>query len=119
MRILLADDQKEVRSSLKMLLEHEFDSVDIAEASDLSSLIIMAKENNPDLILLDWELAYLRISDVIPALRYLCTNLKIIAMSSYPEASKSAVSAGVDAFISKGEQPEKLLDTIRKIGISL
>ncbi len=115
MRVLLADDQEEVRSSLKILLEHELDLSEIDEASDLSSLIIKAKENNPDLILLDWELAYLRISDVIPALRYLCPKLKIIAMSSHPEASRAALAAGADAFISKGEQPEKLLNTLRSM----
>ena len=115
MRILLADDQKEVRSSLRVLLEHELDLCEIDEADDLSSLIIKAKESNPDLIMLDWELTNLPVTDIIPALRYLYPNVKIIAMSSHPEASKTAFAAGVDAFVCKGEQPEKLLSTLRDL----
>lgn len=115
MRILLADDQKEVRSSLRILLEHELDSCEIDEAADLSSLIIKTKENNPNLIMLDWELTNLPITDIIPALKYLSPSVGIVAMSSHPEASRTALAAGADAFVCKGEQPEKLLKTLRNL----
>jgi DNA-binding NarL/FixJ family response regulator len=44
MRILLADDQEEVRSSLRILLEHELDSCEIYGPSDLCSLIISVRK---------------------------------------------------------------------------
>jgi DNA-binding NarL/FixJ family response regulator len=45
-------------------------------------------------------------------------ELKIIALSGRPEASKAALAAGVDAFVSKGENSEKLLEAIYKVGQS-
>jgi len=119
MRIMLADDQKDVRSGLRALLEQEAGLSVVGEASEIGSLVARAKEISPDLILLDWELTNLKISDVIPVLRQLCPSLKIIALSSRPEAAKSALGSGADAFVSKGDHPEKLLDAIRDIGKEL
>lgn len=114
MRILLADDQAEVRLALKILLGQESDIDIVDETGDLGSLLVKAKESRPDLLLLDWELSNLKVSDMIPVLRYLHPELKIIALSGRPEASKAAIAAGVDAFVSKGENSEKLLETINK-----
>lgn len=113
MRILIADDQIEVRMALKILLgqENGLDIVD--ETGELGNLLIKTKECLPDLILIDWELSNMRVSDVIPVLRHLHPGLRIIAMSGRPEASEAAVSAGVDAFVSKGENSERLLEAIK------
>jgi len=115
MRIILADDQSEVRSALKVLLEQQSGLNIVGEAAELSNLLIQAKENSPDVVLLDWELGNLRVSDIIPILRLISPGLKIIALSGRPEASKNALAAGADAFVSKGDQPEKLLEAIREI----
>lgn len=116
MRILLADDQAEVRLALKILLGQEAGLDIVEETGELSSLLVKAKESQPDLVLLDWELSNLRVSDIIPVLRYLHPELRIIALSSRPEASKAAIAAGVDAFVSKGENSEKLLEAIYRVG---
>ncbi len=116
MRILLADDQSEVRLALKILLGQEMGLEIVDEAAELNSLLIKAKESRPDVVLLDWELANLRISDIIPVFRCLFPELRIIALSGRPEAAKSALDAGVDAFVSKGEHSEKLLEAIYKVG---
>jgi DNA-binding NarL/FixJ family response regulator len=115
MRILLADDQKEVRSALRILLEHEAGFSIVDEAAEIRGLIIKAGEVKPDLVLLDWELSNLRVSDIIPLLRVICPELKIVALSGRPESSKAALEAGADAFVSKGDQPEVLLEAIRQL----
>ena len=114
MRILLADDRLEVRLALRILLEQETGLEIVEEAGELDSLMIKVKESRPDLILLDWELSNLRVSDLIPVFRKRFPDVRIIAMSGRPEASKSAISAGVDAFVSKGENSEKLLAAISR-----
>lgn len=113
MRVLLADDQIEVRLALKILLgqENGLDVVD--ETGEMGNLFIKLKESQPDLVLIDWELSNLRVSDIIPVLRYLHPGLRIIAMSGRPEASDAAIAAGVDAFVSKGENSERLLEAIK------
>lgn len=112
MRVILADDQIEVRLALKILLEQESGLDIVGEADELGSLLIKTEECRPDLMLIDWELSNLRVSDIIPVLRYLQPKLRIIALSGRPEASSAATAAGVDAFVSKGENPDKLLEAI-------
>ena len=114
MRVLLADDQIEVRLALKILLEQESGLDIVDETGELGSLLIKTRESRPDLLLIDWELSGLRVSDIIPVLRSLHPGLRIIAMSGRPEASEAAIAAGVDAFVSKGENSERLLEAIRK-----
>jgi DNA-binding NarL/FixJ family response regulator len=115
MRVLLADDQIEVRLALKILLGQESGLDIVDETGELANLLIKTKESRPDLVLIDWELSNLRVSDIIPVLRYLHPELRIIAMSGRPEASDAAIAAGVDAFVSKGENSEKLLEAIKKV----
>lgn len=115
MRILLADDQAEVRSGIKLLLEHEDGVSVVGEAEDIVSLLNCAKKSNLDVVLLDWELSDKRTAGIIPMLRSVCPGLRIIALSSRPEASKAALTSGADAFVSKGDQPEVLLNTIRSM----
>jgi len=39
-------------------------------------------------------------------------GLAIIALSSNPESRRAALAAGADAFVSKGDPPEWLMDSI-------
>lgn len=113
MRIMIADDQAKVRSALKVLLEHETGLDIMGEAVDMEELLLRAEKDQPELILLDWDLPGKSIVRSIPILRKSVTGLKIIALSVKPEAAKEAAEAGVDAFISKGENSDRLLRTIR------
>ena len=114
MRVLLADDQIEVRLALKILLGQESGLDIVDETGEMGNLLIKTKESRPDLVLIDRELSNLRVSDIIPVLRYLHPGLRIIAMSGRPEASDAAIAAGVDAFVSKGENSERLLEAIKR-----
>jgi len=113
MNILIADDQAEVRSALKVLLEHENIHGALDEAEDINSLLLKIEYTSPDLLLLDWELSNRQMTDTIPILRQLLPGLRIIALSGRPEAAKAAIDAGVDAFVSKGENSDKLVEYIQ------
>ncbi len=112
MRVLIADDQAEVRSALKVLLEQETGIEIIGEAEELEGLLEMAESDQPELILLDWELSGKSMNRIVPVLRQLVKGLHIIALSVRPEAARAAMEAGVDAFISKGENSDRLLKVI-------
>jgi DNA-binding NarL/FixJ family response regulator len=112
MRILLADDQSEVRSALHLLLEQEAGLTIVEEVSEADELLAQVEMTRPDVVLLDWELPGLQASVVVPALRAVCPHLSVIALSGLPEARDSAISADVDGFVSKGDPPERLLETV-------
>ena len=112
MRILLADDNPEVRSALRLLLEQEPVQMVIMEVSDAHGLLETLIANCPRVVLLDWELPGLHASDILAKLQSRCPSMKVIAMSSKFEARQAALAAGVDAFVSKAEPPEMILSAL-------
>jgi len=128
MRILLADDQAKVRSALRLLVEQELGLNVVGEALEVEDLLAQVRADCPDLVLLDWELPDRRAGDpskapgpgsrqgrgkeLLSSLRTLRPHLLVVALSSQPEARQSALAAGVNAFVSKGDPPEQLLTTI-------
>ena len=117
MKVLIADDQAEVRSALKVLFEHISGGYDIDEANEVEAMLHKTEYNQPDMILMDWELSNRPMAAFVPILRRLARGMAIIALSGRPEASKEASEAGVDAFVSKGEGPGRLLDVINRARI--
>lgn len=55
---------------------------------------------------------------LLSALHSLGCPLKIIALSGHLEAREEALGAGADAFVSKGDPPERLLSTLRTVGVT-
>ncbi|MDY6892760.1 MAG: response regulator transcription factor [Chloroflexota bacterium] len=114
MKILLADDQPNVRSALRLLLEQEAGLSITAEASNCRELLAAMEENCPDLLLLDWELPGDTDVELIPTLRAKCPELVIIALSSRPEARRAALNAGAENFVSKGSTPPEVIAAVKK-----
>ncbi|MFL7872016.1 MAG: response regulator transcription factor [Anaerolineales bacterium] len=112
MKILLADDNPEVRSALRLLLEQEPIQAMVMEVTDTQSLLAQLSETCPTVVLLDWELPRLHNSDFLMKVRNCCPETRVIALSSKFEARQAARAAGVDAFISKAEPPEQILSTL-------
>ena len=120
MRVLLADDQVNVRSALRLLLAQEPDLDVVGEATGTEELLAQAKIVHPDLVLLDWELPGLQPTDpatdsgqqLLLTLHACHPGLRVIALSGRPEACQAALAAGADAFVSKGDPPERLLAAV-------
>ena len=112
MRIMLADNRRKVRFALRALLERQSGFEVVAEGVDAQDLMAHAESSCPDLVLLDWELPGMAPRDLLIALRRYCPNVKIIALSGRVSARREAIDTGVDAFVSKGDPPEKLLSVI-------
>jgi DNA-binding NarL/FixJ family response regulator len=114
MRVLLADDQTNVRSALRLLLEQEAGLIISDEVSDFKELMASVMTRCPELVLLDWELPGGKNEKVIAALKAKCPELIIIALSSQPEAQREALDSGADAFVSKGSSPQQVIEVLRK-----
>jgi two-component system invasion response regulator UvrY len=116
MRILLADDQPRVRFALRTLLERQPGLEVVGEAHSGQDLRDQIDPAQPDLVLLDWELPGERALDTLSSLRTTYPTLRVIALSGRSEARQAALQAGVDAFVSKSDPPERLLSAIRDAG---
>jgi CheY-like chemotaxis protein len=65
-------------------------------------------------VLLGWELPGATEIDLLPAIRRIGPKLPVIALSGRLEARQIALAAGVDAFVSKSDPPERLLAAIER-----
>lgn len=113
MRIVLADDQVSVRSALRLLLEEEPGLNVVAEAADATGLLLAVADNEPDLVLLDWELPGLPPTQLLRLLRFERPKLKIIALSGRPESTLAARDADIQGFVSKNEPAQRVLCSVR------
>ena len=113
MRIILADHHVQPRWALKMSLEEQPDFDLIGEAIDAQDLLMLAKNNGADLVLVDRELPGISIGDLIASLHALDPRVIVMVMSSEIEYGRMILKAGADAFVSKGE-PDWLLEKLHR-----
>jgi len=114
MRILLADHHAPPLWALKTVLLEEPGFEVVGEAVDGESLLDLTEKHHPDLILTDRSLPGKPLENLIASLHRIIPKLVVIVMSSDPGDGRLALKAGADAFVSKGEQPDWLLDSLRK-----
>ena len=112
MRILIADDEPRVRSALRLLLRQESDSSEIYEAGDGEAMMRCAAKRHLDLVIMDWNLPKTGGYTALKALRAAQPDVAIIVLNSRSETRHTALATGADAFVSKGDPPERLLATI-------
>jgi len=85
----------------------------VGEATEAKGLLTQAEALKPDLVLLDWGLPG-RPADLIDRLHAIDPRPKVVAMSSRLETGRVALAAGADAFVSKSDGPDWLLETLRQ-----
>jgi len=96
------------------MLEH--DSFNFQTANTLSKLDLKLNKST-DIILLDVNIGKVNSINSIPDLRARFPQLKIILFTSYnsPALRREAAAAGAHAFLTKGANKEKLLETITEV----
>jgi len=115
MDVVIADSQAKIRSAVRLMLDQQPHLEVLGEAVDATGLMDWVKASSPDLVLLDWGLPGLEAETVLLAMRARAPRLRVIALSGRPEAEEAALQAGADAFVSKGDPPEKLLAAIDRV----
>jgi DNA-binding NarL/FixJ family response regulator len=110
--VLIADSRTHARSAIRLLLAQEPDVVVVGEAADVDAAVVAIAACRPDVVLLDWELPGHNGNAAVDDLRAVSSELFVIALSGRPEARHEALAAGVDAFVSKGDPPERLLAAV-------
>jgi DNA-binding NarL/FixJ family response regulator len=86
----------------------------VGEAADWSTTLALVPQTRPDMLLVDWELIPLGSGNTLSQLRAVCPTAVVIVLISQLDARQQAArSAGVDAFISKGEMPDRVTKRLR------
>ena len=108
-RILVIDDEAEVRRSVGMILA--YDDYEVIEASSGPEGIAMAERETPDLVFLDIKMPGMDGLEVLQRLRAANENLPVVIISGHGTVSTAveATKAGAFDFIEKPPSSEKLL----------
>jgi len=111
-RVYLADSQLKVRSALRLLLL-DLNMQVVGEADDWPTALAQAPGTHPDMLLVDWDLIPTGSGATLAELRVACPAAVVIVLISQLDARQAALSAGVDAFISIGEAPDRVAERLR------
>ena len=118
-RVYLADAKPEERSALRLLLLDL--KMEVAgEAADWATTLAQAPVSRTDMLLIDWDLLPNSPTAALEELRKACPAALVIILISHLDArQQAALSAGADAFISKGETPERVAERLRVAAASV
>jgi len=118
-RVYLADAKPEERSALRLLLI-DLKMEIVGEAADWSTALAQAPIGRVDMLLVDWDLLPSAPTAALEELRAACPAALVIVLISHLDArQQAALSAGADAFISKGETPERVAERLRLAAASI
>lgn len=116
-RIILADDHKILREALKGVLEREHDITLVGEANDGAEALDLAREVEPDIVLMDIGMP---VMGGIEAARCLAAEqpaVKVIALSTYSDRRiiLQMLDAGARGYVVKSAGRDELLRAIRAV----
>ena len=114
-RVYIADAKTEERSALRLVLL-DLKMTIAGEAADWLTTLAQAPISRTDMLLIDWELLPDSPTSALDEIRKACPAALVIILVSHLDArQQAALSAGADAFISKGELPERVAERLRSI----
>lgn len=116
LRLLIADDERLFRQSLRKLLEGTRDIRVVAEAADGHEAVLKAQEKEPDITLLDVRMPKMDGIKAAKLISNLVPKTKILMLSIYDDDEKiiSALRAGASGYILKDADQKDFLDIIRQ-----
>lgn len=116
-RVLLVDDQPQVRQGLRMSLGVEADFEMMGEASNGQEAIALAQALQPDVVVMDITMPGMDGLRATGELASSCPCCAVVILSLRDDAATQAqaYAAGAAAFVSKRESPEALVQAIRRV----
>jgi two-component system response regulator EvgA len=115
--LVVVDDHPAIRLAVRSALEATGQFEVVGEASDGPSALAVIREFQPKLVILDLDLPRLNGLDVIERVRKLHSDTKLLVLSGQQESifGARAVKAGANAFISKTEDLERLIQAAHTV----
>ena len=118
-RVYVADAKPEERSALRLVLL-DLNMEVVGEAADWATTLAQAPLSRTDMLLIEWDLLPNSPTSALDELRRACPAALVIVLISHLDArQQAALSAGADAFISKGETPERVAERLLAVAASV
>ena len=116
-RIVIIDDHVMVRAGLRMLIEQDPALHVVGDASDLSSAVSLAARTQPDVILLDLDMAGQNGLDILPDLQAVAAQSQVLVLTGIrdPAAHREAIRRGALGVLNKEHAADILIKAIHKV----
>jgi len=116
-RILCADDHPLLRQGIATLIDAQPDMTMVAEASGGREAVELFRLHQPDITLMDVQMADMNGIEAIIAIREEFPAAKIIVLTTYAGdvLAQRALEAGARAYVLKGLLRDDTLETIRNV----
>jgi DNA-binding NarL/FixJ family response regulator len=116
-RILIVDDSTLIRRALRACLEGGHQWTVCGEAADGRSALELARELNPDLIVLDLSMPGMSGFQLARELKHINPTLPLLMFTGFktPQLEKEALACGCNAVVSKSEHQQMLFDNIHRL----
>ncbi|MEC4569967.1 response regulator transcription factor [Streptomyces virginiae] len=111
-RILIADDQEDIRSGFRLILDSQPDMTVVGEASDGESAVALARQLRPDVVLADIRMPRL---DGLEVTRLLAPETRVVVVTTFDldEYVHTALRNGACGFLLKRSGPALLIEGVR------
>ena len=116
-KILIVEDHALTRFGLKTALQTVHFIEEIFEAEDGESAIEIARQKNPDMILMDLGLSGIDGIETTSKIKEILPDTKVIILTSHNNQSEilQALSAGAKAYCMKDIKPDNLISVIETV----
>jgi two-component system nitrate/nitrite response regulator NarL len=117
MRILLVDDHPITRDALAALLG-QYDFSVVGQAADGESAIELARNLQPELVLLDLSMPGMSGLEALPRIREAAPECEVVVLtaSGTEENLLSAIRGGAAGYLLKSEPPERIAEFLHGVG---
>ena len=111
-RILICDDERGVRESLKLILEREYH---LAFATNGQEALEHLERQEADLAILDIKMPQLNGLEALRALKQLRPGLRILMITGYEsgDVAAEAIQLGADDYLTKPFERGKVQEKVR------
>ena len=116
-RVLIADDHEISRIGVRRLLSIAPDIEIVAEASNGTQAIELARSMKPNVVLLDVMMPNVSGIEAAQRLKAEMPDVMVIMLSAYEDEKsiERALYAGADGYLSKEVSPKELVEAIRNV----
>ncbi len=113
-RILIVDDEPDMRLAVRNVLKLR--GYEISEAGDGPSALEMARENRPDLVLLDMRLPGMDGIEVLEGLKKIDATVPVVMITGYGhiQSAVDVMKLGASEYLQKPFENAQLVETVKR-----
>ncbi len=108
-RVVICDDQGEVRAMFKRILEKDGRFELVGEATNGKEAVDLVAAEKPDALLLDFAMPEMTGVEALRSLRDRSPDTKVVVVTSFFGMGEEAIGMGADAFVSKSAPPKEVV----------